>query len=76
MNEQIKQIALETGLITPQDDEENWQEYINDVEKFAVRLIKECTEVVAKFAEEWCREGESPDYGYERAIKKHFGVEE
>ena len=42
MNERIRELALQAGLITEQDDRENWQEYINDVSKFAELIIKEC----------------------------------
>ena len=42
MNERIRELALQAGLITDQDDRENWQEYINDVEKFAELIVREC----------------------------------
>ena len=64
MNKQIKQIALETGLITPQDDEENWQEYINDVRKFAQLLIFECVNAVM----DGTKEGDH----YAQRIEQHF----
>lgn len=42
MNERIRELARQAGLISEQDDEENWQEYINDVEKFAELIVREC----------------------------------
>jgi len=66
MNEKIKQLALETGLITPQDDEENWQEYITDVEKFAIRLIKECVVFLKDTLD---------DHFAAEQLEEHFGVE-
>ena len=42
MNERIRELAEQAGLISKQDDRENWQEYINDVGKFSELLIKEC----------------------------------
>jgi hypothetical protein len=67
VNEQIKQIALETGLISPQDDKENWQEYIDDVEKFAVRLIKECSNFLKDTLD---------DHFAAEQLEEHFGDRE
>jgi hypothetical protein len=65
MNERIRQLAEQAGLITPQDDRENWHEYINDVEKFAELIVRECAEIADKG---WA------DPGHQ--IKQHFGVKE
>jgi hypothetical protein len=35
MNKRIKELAKQAGLITNQDTEENNQEYMNDLERFA-----------------------------------------
>lgn len=48
---------------------------VPNMEKFAELIVRECGEVATTFAMRWCREGEMPDYGYERVIKEHFGVE-
>ena len=69
MNEQIEKIYGEACIHYGYLDEREF------CEKFAQLIARECAEVVTKFAKEWCREGESPDYGYERVIKEHFGVE-
>jgi len=69
MNEQIEKIYGETCIHYGDLSEREF------CEKFAQLIAKKCAEVVTKFAKEWCREGESPDYGYERVIKEHFGVE-
>lgn len=70
MNERIKELAVQAGLITDQDDRENWQEYINDVTKFAELLIRECDKYVSErwdVCEPWMYPGD---------LLKHFGVEE
>jgi hypothetical protein len=48
MNERIRELALQAGLITEQDDRENWQEYINDVGKFAELIVAECIKLNGK----------------------------
>ena len=48
MNERIQELALQAGLITEQDDRENWQEYINDVSKFAELIVAECIKLNGK----------------------------
>ena len=83
MNERIRELALQAGLITEQDDRENWQEYINDVEKFAELIVAECAN---RLAEDFIPEDDIIE-GYNdtwdsalrfgvRTIKEHFGVEE
>lgn len=48
MNERIRELALQAGLITEQDDRENWQEYINDVGKFVELIVAECIKLNGK----------------------------
>jgi len=70
MNQQIRQLAEQAGLISPQDDRENWQEYINDVEKFAESLIRKCAGVCLEQRQYQTKEV------YAQAVLSHFGVEE
>ena len=71
MNGRIRELALQAGLITEQDDRENWQEYINDVSEFAELLIRECVTKMALeiMDEQWVDEAVKNTY-------THFGVEE
>jgi hypothetical protein len=48
MNERIKELAEQAGLITNQDTEENNQEYINDLERFAELVRADEREAWAK----------------------------
>ena len=66
MNKRIQELMEQADLHAPGG---KWKEY------FAELIVRECGEVATKFAIEWCRHGEMPDYGYERVIKEHFGVE-
>ena len=71
MNGRIRELALQAGLITEQDDRENWQEYINDVSEFAELLIRECVTKMALeiMDEQWVDDAVKNTY-------IHFGVEE
>ena len=70
MNERIFEIIQElNGRVGLYWDDE-------DKEEFAELIVKECANVAWHYAIDWCPEGESPDYGYARVIKEHFGVEE
>jgi hypothetical protein len=40
MNEKLKELAVQAGLITNQDVEENNQEYMNDLERFAELILQ------------------------------------
>ena len=72
MNERIRLLAEQAGLITLQDDRENWHEYINDVEKFAELIVQECLNICRECIEDGCVEAEEPLW----KIQTHFGVEE
>lgn len=67
MNERIRELAEQAGLISKQDDRENWQEYINDVGKFSELLIKECSSFLKDTLD---------DHFAAEQLEEHFGVEE
>ena len=80
MNERIRLLAEQAGLITLQDDRENWDrenwhEYINDVEKFAGLLIRECVSLFDG-SREMKTVGLLSHTQVIGQIKKHFGVQE
>ena len=69
MNGRIRELALQAGLITEQDDRENWQEYINDVSEFAELIVAECIKLNGK---------ELAMPGHSRMVDvycEHFGIE-
>jgi hypothetical protein len=80
MNERIKELAEQAGLISKQDDRENWQEYINDVEKFAELIIQECMRMCdcadISLLEHNCPKEASGAVSAKEIIKEHFGIEE
>ena len=57
MNEQLKELAEQAGLITNQDTEENNQEYINDLERFAELVRQDEREACAKLCDDWAKYG-------------------
>ena len=67
MNERIRELAEQAGLISKQDYIENWQEYINDVGKFSELLIKECSSFLKDTLD---------DHFAAEQLEEHFGVEE
>jgi hypothetical protein len=69
MNEKLRELAEQAGLISKQDDRENWQEYINDVEEFAESLILKCAGIADLADENKCE-------WIGGNILTHFGVEE
>jgi sugar phosphate isomerase/epimerase len=63
MKERIQELAEQAGLISPQDDRENWQEYINDVEKFAELIVAECVQTLNTEIDRLCEYKNSlPEY--------------
>ena len=87
MNERIKKLRKQAGGHYNSGNQHTWPEYtINDPEKFAELLIKECISIVDEQKECLCEEQQywsDHDYGYEMAvndasmgIKQFFGVEE
>lgn len=80
MNERIKQLALQAGLlpreIGPVVETRHMKKKQQDLEKFAEKIVRECADICNKIyfdrypdAEEWERSEEGD------AIKKHFGIE-
>ena len=65
MNERIKQLAEQAGIVIPKDSEYNGHIYRNSIEKFAELIVRECANIAL-------REDHDP---YE-CILAHFGVDE
>ena len=71
MNERIRELAKEAGLIQYDTDGK-----MEDVEKFAELIVRECVNqcdllLDHKISSEWAR----GTHDCSRAIRKHFGVE-
>ena len=66
MNERIKELAVEAGMVIIND---KFSTYGKFAEKFAELIVKECMYVVEDA-------GGIDKYHYTRAISQHFGVEE
>jgi hypothetical protein len=73
MNERIKQLAVEAGLlpreIGPVVETRHMKKKEQDIEKFAELIVRECADVGSKFSM-----AHPEDIRYQ--IKRHFGVEE
>jgi hypothetical protein len=68
MNERIKQLAEQAGIVIPKDSEYNGHIYRNTIEKFARLIVREC----ANRVDYWeSRQGE-----HSEDLLKHFGVTE
>ena len=76
MNELIKQLALDAGLLNYVDHETPRRYFINghaeqeDVEKFAELIVKECGVALSPMLRDMVSRGQAYDL-----IKQHFGVE-
>ena len=85
MNDQIKTLWKQAGGHYNSGNQHTWPEYtIDDPEKFAELIVRECMKVVidGQYSDTEC-EGNSHRisynngrYGASSDIKKHFGVEE
>ena len=86
MNERIKQLAEQAGLVKILD--EHASEYGNgmfentpypELEKFAELIVKECADVIAPMGD-WCGGHGEPSMPSTmecaKRLKQHFGVEE
>ena len=67
MNERIKLLAEQAGIVIPQDSEYNGHIYRNTIEKFARLIVRECAQRV----DYW----ESKQGEHTEDLLKHFGVE-
>jgi hypothetical protein len=68
MNERIKQLAEQAGIVIPKDSEYNGHIYRDTIEKFARLIVREC----ANRIDYWeSRQGEHTE-----DLLKHFGVTE
>ena len=71
MNERIKQLAEQAGIVLPKDSEYNGHIYRNTIEKFSRLIVRECME--------WCDAHATINGTAQQirdSIKKDFGVEE
>jgi len=82
MNERIKQLALEAGLVRNGDfGMKRWEgprsDSINDqdLEKFAELIVQECIDIISPYTVRMSRPGEEYLHPI-LEIKEHFGVEE
>ena len=68
MNQRIKLLAEQAGIVIPEDSEYNGHIYRNTIEKFARLIVRECAQRV-----DYCesRQGEHTE-----DLLEHFGVTE
>jgi hypothetical protein len=71
MNERIKELAVETGIIK-EEEGYYWIQSVDTLEKFAELLIQECA-AMAWWAEQYHMGDGKP---ISKQITEHFGVEE
>ena len=77
MNERIKELALDAGLLLYVDHETPRHYFIDagddqeNVEKFAELIVKECRVALSPMLRDMVSRGQAYDL-----IKQHFGVEE
>jgi hypothetical protein len=73
MNERIRQLAEQAGIVIPKDSEYNGHIYRNSIERFAELIVKECALLCVS------RPGPGDDIRSREhcseQIKEHFGVE-
>jgi len=86
MNEKIKKLAEQAGIVIPKDSEYNGHIYRNTIEKFAALIVQECADlythddVMAPVGQS--AYGEAYQDGwiegtktYRETILEHFGVD-
>ena len=83
MNERIKELALDAGILLYVDHETPRHYFIDagddqeNVEKFAELIVKECANVIAPMGD-WCGGHGEPSMPSTRdcakRLKEHFGV--
>ena len=83
MNDQIQQLWSQAGGHYDGGNQHTWPEYtIDDPEKFAELIVRECAEQIIAKGTDWVdfapsQTGVRPEYwDMAQQIKQHFGVEE
>ena len=83
MNDQIKTLWKQAGGHYNSGNQHTWPEYtIDDPEKFAELIVRECAEQIIAKGTDWVdfapsQTGVRPEYwDMAQQIKQHFGVEE
>ena len=83
MNERIQALWKQAGGHYNSGNQHTWPEYtIDDPEKFAELIVKECAEQIIAKGTDWVdfapsQTGVRPEYwDMAQQIKQHFGVEE
>ena len=86
MNEQIRELAKQAGIVIPKDSEYNGHIYRNAIEKFAQLIVDECAslythdDVMAPVGQSAYGEAYQDGWiegtkAYRETILEHFGVE-
>ena len=86
MNEQIRELAKQAGIVIPKDSEYNGHIYRNAIEKFAQLIVDECVslythdDVMAPVGQSAYGEAYQDGWiegtkAYRETILEHFGVE-
>jgi len=68
MNERIRELAEQSGIVIPKDSEYNGHVYRNTIEKFAKLIIQECIKT-------YNDDGYQTEHEQDQKVLKHFGVE-
>ena len=82
MNERIKELALDAGLLNYVDHETPRRYFVHghaeqeDVEKFAELIVRECIDIAGKEDFDVMMKEGYPCSQTAKKIKEHFGVEE
>ena len=75
MNEQIRELAEQAGISLSQKDfSYYWVESAEDIEKFAVLIVRECANMAESFHHH--QYDFTGNLELHEFIKEHFGVEE
>ena len=79
MNERIRQLAKQAGIVIPKDSEYNGHIYRNSIEKFASLIVRECMDICKKHPSRdldnlWSADAVAPHLV--QLFEEHFGVEE
>jgi hypothetical protein len=75
MNEQIKRLAEQAGMIIGDNSEFDMEKFMPKELKFAQLIVQECIDIIAPYTVRMSRPGEEYLHPIQE-IKQHFGVEE